>query len=86
MIIASLLISAFVLLAGLRAYALIGRDGAVRYRAPKAERATRDLHKLERKLGLHEPPQQKSQSRRAVKTRYGIYMPKRPILAARNER
>ena len=52
-----LLIAAFVLLAGLRAYALIGRDGAVHYGTPKAFRATRERHKLQRKFGQHEAPQ-----------------------------
>jgi hypothetical protein len=85
MVIASLLISAFVLLAGLRAYALIGRDGAVHYETPKAGRAARDQQKLERKLGLNKPSDQKAQVQRALKPRYGIYMSKRPTLATRNE-
>ena len=53
MLIALLLISTFALLAGFRAFALIGRKGAVHYAGPGIERAAREQRRLERKLGVH---------------------------------
>jgi hypothetical protein len=85
MLIALLVILAFALLAGLRAYSLIGRDGAVHSAGPKAAQAIRDRKRLERKLGVDKTRGGNAKAGDSARKLYGIYMSNQPTLTIRRE-